>query len=424
MRFKRYIDQEVSSVTKYKLENGATIIVREEGTPGVVSMGCFLRMGSLYEEDSAAGLSNLLQALMLKGTKRLSSYQLARELESLGARTASSSGKELGRVSMITISENFESSLDLFLEIITTPLLSGEEFEKERQIAIEEIKRDKDQYLSRAFTLFQEAYYGRHPFRKNVLGYEETIGNTSLSDVVRYYQKFYTPSNLVFSFVGRVNIDRLSAVIDKATAGMDRRESPKPPEEIPRGEGNRDQREYRDSEAAWIVLGFPAPSLNDDRHAECQVLNAILGGSMNSRLFIELREKKALAYQVSAAYNSYVGPSFIAGYIGTNASRSEEAKNSLYEEMTKLIDEGVSSEEVTRSINYLVGSYMINSEMSSALARRYGRFEALGLGYKFGARYVKSLQKVTPEGVRRVASEFLKDPVTGSVLPKVLEPLM
>ena len=107
---------------------------------------------------------------MLKGTRRLDSYKLARGLETLGARTASSSGKELGRVSMITLSDNFRPSLELFLEIITEPLLDRAEFEKERQIAIEEIKRDNDQFLSRAFTLFQEAFYGTHPFSKNVLG--------------------------------------------------------------------------------------------------------------------------------------------------------------------------------------------------------------------------------------------------------------
>lgn len=422
MEFKHHIEQEIASIQRHKLDNGVTIILRREGTPGVVSIGCFLRMGSLYEEDESAGFSNLLQALMLKGTKRLDSYMLARELESLGARTASSSGKELGRISMITISDNLKPSLELFLEIITEPLLAGEEFEKEKQIAIEEIKRDKDQFLSRAFNLFQEAFYGTHPFRKNVLGYEETIGRAVLDDVVRFYKKFYTPKNLVFSVVGEADADELINIISKKTADMKRGEVLMPAFDT-KWSGQKDMmNEYRDSEAAWIVVGFPAPSLDDEQHAACQVLNAVLGGSMNSRLFIELREKKALAYQVSATYNCYIGPSFIAGYIGTSPEKFEEARNSLGQEMMRIASDGVSKEEVERSVNYLIGNYMINSELSSSLARRYGRFEALGLGYDFGGRYMEALTSASTESVQEVARRFLKEPITGSVLPKGLAP--
>jgi len=424
MKFDRYIEHEMSSVKRVKLENGATVLFCEEGSPGVVSIGCFLRMGSLYEEDETAGHSNLLQALMLKGTNKLKSYDLARELESLGARTASSSGKELGKTSMITITDNLDPSLELFMEIITDPLLDEEEFEKEKQIAIEEIKRDKDQFLSRAFTLFQELFYGEHPFHKNVLGYEMTISQAALGDIKSYYRRFYTPPNLVFSVVGSVDAGKLVNIIEKHTAGMERSGSPEHAAlpAIADREAGAISSEYRESEAAWIVVGFPAPSLDDDLHAACNVMSAVLGGSMNSRLFMELREKKALAYQVSATYNSYLGPSFIAGYIGTSADRSTEARSSLEDEMKKLAREGVSDDEVSRSINYLIGSYMINSELSSGLASRYGRFESLGVGYDFGARYIDALSRVKTVHVREVASNFLKESVTGAVLPKELEP--
>ncbi len=421
VRYQEYIDQEVSSIRRLKLDNGITVIVRPQGTPGVVAIGCFLRMGSLYEDDRSAGLSNLLQALMLKGTRRLDSSLLARELESLGARTASSSGKELGRASILTIEEHLEAALELFLEILTEPALNEEEFEKERQIAIEEIKRDRDQFLARAFTLFQESFYGTHPFRKHVLGSEETIGQVCLEDVRRFYRKFYVPSNMVFSVVGSVDADRITAAIEKHSGNLERGSLPRNLAGMDRENTDAERTEYRDSEAAWIVVGFPAPSLGDSRHPACQVLGAILGGSMSSRLFIELREKKALAYQVSATYNTYVGPSFIAGYIGTSPGRAREARDALIEEMTAIASGRVTREEVDSSINYLVGSYMINSELSSALTRRYGRFEALGVGYDFGSRYLAALSEVTPDKVVDVAREYLRLPVTGSVLPKDLQ---
>jgi predicted Zn-dependent peptidase len=421
MNYRDYIERERESTSRVLLASGATAIVGRGGIPGVVSIGCFLRMGSLYEGDKEAGLSNLLQALMLKGTKKLDSFKLAQALDGLGARTSSSAGKELGQISIVTIKENLEASLELFLDIITQPLFSEEEFEKERQIAIEEIKRDQDQFLTRAFTLFQEAFYGGHPFHKNVLGYEETVKSATLDDVKRCYEKYYVPSNLVYAIVGDIDVEKVLAGIDRRTALLGRKEPPGLPGGETRVPSSDLLAEYRESEAAWIVVGFPAPSLSDPRHAACQVLAAVLGGSMNSRLFIELREKKALAYQVSATYNNYVGPSFIAGYIGTSPSRYEEAKNALVQEMMRIATDGVSEEEVGRSINYLIGTYIINSEMSSALVRRYGRFEALGVGYDFGGRYLQALATVDPESVRALVAEFLRDPVTGAVLPAELQ---
>lgn len=416
MKYREYVERERKSTTRIVLDSGTSVVVRHGGTPGVVSIGCFLRMGSLYETDKEAGLSNLLQALMLKGTRRLDSFALAEELEGLGARTSSSAGKELGRLSLATISQNLEASLELFLEIITEPLFSREEFEKERQIAIEEIKRDKDQFLARAFTLFQEIFYGSHPFHKHVLGYEETVARLTLDDVRRHYERFYVPSNLVYAIVGDVDLERVLRIIDERTALLGRKEPPMSPMGLARASSRDIMTEFRESEAAWIVVGFPAPPLVDPRHPACQVLAAVLGGSMNSRLFIELRERRALAYQVSATYNTYMGPSFIAGYIGTSPSRYEEARTALAQEMMRIATDGVSEEEVGRSINFLIGTYIISSEMSSALVRRYGKFEALGVGYDFGARYIEALTDVSPEDVRTLAAEFLQDPVTGAVL--------
>jgi predicted Zn-dependent peptidase len=421
MDYRGYIKRERESTRRIVLDSGAVVIVGEGGIPGVAAIGCFLRMGSLYEDDTEAGLSNLLQALMLKGTRRLDSFNLARQLDELGARTSSSSGRELGRISLLTLTDNLESTLELFLEIITQPLFSEEEFEKERQIAVEEIKRDRDQFLSRAFTLFQEAFYGTHPFHKHVLGYEKTVESSTLNDVKRFYEKFYVPSNLVYAVVGDVDIEKVLGIIDARTSLLAGREAPSAPAGVERIPSSDLLTEYRESEAAWIVVGFPAPSLPDPKHAACQVLAAVLGGSMNSRLFMELREKKALAYQVSATYNSYVGPSFIAGYIGTSPSRYEEAKSALEAEMMRIAWDGVSEEEVGRSINYLIGTHIISSEMISALMRRYGKFEALGVGYDFGSRYIEALTAVNTEGIRSLAAEFLRGPVTGAILSTELQ---
>jgi predicted Zn-dependent peptidase len=225
----------------------------------------------------------------------------------------------------------------------------------------------------------------------------------------------------VYAVVGDVDIEKVLGIIDARTSLLAGREAPSSPAGVERIPSSDLLTEYRESEAAWIVVGFPAPSLPDPKHAACQVLAAVLGGSMNSRLFMELREKKALAYQVSATYNSYVGPSFIAGYIGTSPSRYEEAKSALEAEMMRIAWDGVSEEEVGRSINYLIGTHIISSEMISALMRRYGKFEALGVGYDFGSRYIEALTAVNTEGIRSLAAEFLRGPVTGAILSTELQ---
>ena len=187
------------------------------------------------------------------------------------------------------------------------------------------------------------------------------------------------------------------------------------------GSEHREVYEERDSSAAWIVLGYPAPSFGEEGYHEMQVVNAVLGGSMDSRLFSRLREKMGLAYQVSSVYRTYSGPSFLAAYIGTDPKRYREALRELTSEIEKIAVEEPRGKELERAKKYLKGVFLIGNETMSARAARRGKFEILGLGYDYGETYLKEIERVTAEGIREVAEKHFQTYALGAVVPKGLK---
>jgi len=187
------------------------------------------------------------------------------------------------------------------------------------------------------------------------------------------------------------------------------------------GKSPREEHEERDSSAAWIVLGYPAPSFLDDGYHEMLVINAVLGGSMDSRLFSQLREKKGLAYQVSSVYSACTGPSFLAGYMGTDPDRFDEAVRELTGEIGRIAKEESKGEELERTKEYLKGIFLIGGETTAARAARLGRFEILGLGYDYEETYLSGIEGVTPESLRAVAEKHFQEYALGAIVPKGLE---
>jgi len=172
-------------------------------------------------------------------------------------------------------------------------------------------------------------------------------------------------------------------------------------------------------EAAYLMHGFPAPSWRDLDYPAARVLDAILGGSMSSRLFIELREKQALGYQVSSIYSDQLDGSFLAGYIVTDPGRADQAARGLAEQFRRVVEEPVEEEEILAARRYLRGSYLIGAETNSAQAMRLGRHEAYGLGQDFGARWLTAIEAVTPEAIQALARRwFDREPTCAYVVPR------
>jgi predicted Zn-dependent peptidase len=402
---------------RHALSCGAVVLTRPLVANDIVVARALVPMGPLYESEGEAGLSALLQAVLTRGTQHHSASQMQDALADLGSEIDASTGNDLGSVSMRATAATWEPTLDLFLETLTEPALDPREVETEIEQTLGALEAREDQLMARATDLFRELFYGDHPYHKRVLGYSHTVAAFDREQVAAAGRRFYRPVPPIVVAVGRFDPEILLARLERAFGRTPL--VPPPPRPAPSEPKPGVRRLELDREAAYLVHGFPAPSWKDSDYPTARVLDAILGGSMSSRLFIELREKQALGYQVSSIYNDQLDGSFLAGYIVTDPGRADQAAAGLAEQFRRVVEEPVEEQEILAARRYLRGSYLIGAETNAAQAMRLGRHEAYGLGQDFGDRWLAAIEAVTPEAIQALARRwFDREPTCAYVVPR------
>ncbi|MGH7572290.1 MAG: M16 family metallopeptidase [Gemmatimonadota bacterium] len=402
---------------RHRLPGGTVVLARRLTANDIVAVRAFTPMGTLYETDEEAGVSNLMQSALIRGTASRSAHEIQEALAELGADLDSGCGRHLGSVSLQATAASWERALDLFLDVITQSVFPEAEVATEIELALGAIEAREDQLLTRALDLFREQFYAGHPFHKPVLGYRETVRALDRDRVVEAARRFYRPVPPVVAAAGRFDPERLLERLDEAFGEVPLEPREAMPEPAHPAGGTR--RLEVDREAAYLVYGFPAPDAMAAEYPAARMLDAVLGGSMSSRLFIELREKRSLAYQVSSYYDDQPGGGHLAGYIVTDPGRVDEAARGLEREFQRFVDEPVTDGELETARRYLRGSYLISAETNMAQAGRLARYEVDGLGQDFGDRWLAALQDVTADQVRAVARKhFTGEPTRAWVLPR------
>ncbi len=386
---------------RHRLPGGTVVLARPLTSNDIVAVRAFTPMGPLYEGDEEAGISNLLQSALVRGTTVRSAHELQEALAELGADLDSSCGRHLGSVSLQATAATLEQALELFLEVLTRPAFPGQEVTTEIELALGAIEAREDQLLARALDLFREQFYAGHPLHKPVLGYRDTLRALDRERVVEAARRFYRPVPPVLAAAGRFDPGRLLERLEEVFGDAPLQRPTRPPEQARPGGGDR--RLEVDREAAYLVYGFPAPDALDPDYPAARTLDAILGGSMSSRLFIELREKRSLAYQVSSYYDDQRGGGHLAAYIVTDPGRVDEAAGGLEREFQRFVDEPVTADELETARRYLRGTYLISAETNMAQAGRLARYEVDGLGQDFGDRWLAALEEVTVDQILDVA---------------------
>jgi len=408
-----------AGVTKKVLGNGITVLVKESTANDVVAVQLIVGMGAKFESDKEAGISRLLQQCMLKGTKARTAEQIANEIESVGGRINAGSTKEVGFVQLACTSEGLGKALDVFFDVISDPTFPIDEVNKEKALQIRRIKERKDQLFASTVDLVQETLYENHPFHKPGEGYEETVETLGRDQVLEAYKRFYRPENMIIAAVGNLDSKKFMKEVEKRLKRV-KAAGKKLTVELPAITlvEPRTKLNYKESSTAWIVVTYPAPGPSQNDYLPAQVLDSVLGGSMNSRLFTELRDKKGLGYQVGSFYAGYSRDAFVGAYIGTRPDQFEVAKDAILEEVGKLRSAGITDEELVNTKTYLRGAYIINLESNASQATSFGTNESFGIGYDFANRYLEGIGNVTKDDVLRVANTYFGTYALGSILPE------
>lgn len=372
-----------------------------------VSTGIFVCVGSRYEEASQAGVSHFIEHLLFKGTERRPTPQeISETIEGSGGALNASTEQELTVYSCKVAEPNFWESLDLLVDMLRNSRFEPEAIEKERTVVFEELNMINDYPDSKAAALIDEMLWPDHPLGRDVGGTRESVAGITREMMLDHMARYYAPSNIVISVAGNVShrdvVERLEKLCDGWQPGGPSTWTP-----VEHAQSAAQSRvAYRKTEQAHLSLAVPGLSLeHPDRYA-LDLLSVILGEGMSSRLFVELRETKGLAYDVHSGVAHFRDCGALVITAGVDPGHVYEAVQTILEQLGQLRD-GVPEKELEKARRLSTGRLMLRMEDTWAVAGWMGAQEAL-LGEILELdEVVERLDRITTDEVRRVANDLL-----------------
>ena len=395
-------------IQDYKLDNGVTVHVLPRRDVPVVAARAVLLGGQLVETESTTGLSAFLASMWLRGTRAHSAGEFAARVEALAADIDGFAGKNSCGVTLDCTREQFSPVLDLFAEALLTPGFELEEIERERRETLAALARREDRLSSRVFDLFSQTHYRAHPYRFPVAGTPETVARFERADLVAHQERLVQADNLVVSVVGDIDPDEAAAQVARrfgSLAGGAAVENRIAEVEAAPTEP-REAFELKDRAQAHLVLGFRGLTIDDPDREVIEVLSQLLAGQ-GGRLFLELRDKRGLAYTVSALNIEGVAPGFFAVYMGTSPEKYEEALGGIRAELHRIREMAPDPTELDRARRYLIGNHAIDQQRSSGRALQIALDSRYGLGPAADADYTERVAAVSGDDILRVAQRIL-----------------
>ena len=285
------------------------------------------------------------------------------------------------------------------------------------------IKSAKDIPLQQALEEYRDLLYKDTPYSISSKVLEKNIPNITRTDILEYYSKIFTPENLVISINGNINKEKTIQELNKIFSKKGNDESfdyTKHNNQITRITSPRTNiKNMPTTETAWIMLGWQTDGvLNEKDYATLQVIDAILGTGMSSRLFKDLREQEGLAYQLGTSFSPNILRGSFMLYIGTNPATLDKAKKGLFDEITRLKTEYVGDKELKDAKEKLLGNYVIGLETNLDKASNTGWYEASTRGYEFKDKYEALINGVTDSDIIEAANRYFTENYIMSIVTK------
>jgi predicted Zn-dependent peptidase len=399
--------QQTDGLRQTRLPNGLTVIVRENAVAPVVALSLQVRMGTRWETVDTAGISNFLMAVMVKGTTRRSGADLAEAVAGLGGKISAQGEVDYSEIRASSLARFWRELLGLTAELALQPRLAPEEVDRERDWLLSRIQRRADNAPARAFDEFYALLYLPHPYGLSTLGTPDSLKRIDHAAIVARYREFFRPERMVLTISGQVRSDEALAEVQRLFGGLPPGGGAGEPSNPPAAPAGRRRVIEQEAQQTQILVGGLAPALDRPDHAAVKVLSTILGGGMAGRLFVELRDKRALAYTATTFYEPVKEPGALVLYLGTTPENAAQAEQALLAEVARVQREPVSDDELHRAKRFLLGRYAMDRRTNERQAwyLAFYEVERTGVGYPDG--YRRAVEAVTAADVRRAAQAYL-----------------
>ncbi|GCE18223.1 M16 family metallopeptidase [Dictyobacter kobayashii] len=348
----------------HKLPNGIELIGQYMPSLSSISFGFQLDAAVVHEPEDKQGLAHLFEYMLFQGTKTKDARALNEAFESLGARKGASTSLETAMVWGQIVNTKFDATLDLFHDILLNPTFPSSELDQMRNLVLQEIRRRDDEPMSRIFELVRANFYKGTALSRLVLGTDEQVRQIKRQDLRNFWQARYQPNNVLFSIAGRFDWEHVVERMQELFGNWQGEAAPSP-EQTPAPQQSISL-EFREGKQEHIGMMVPFPNYTDPDYYAAMVAAEVLGGSMASRLFVEVREKRGLVYSVSAglAGNKHIGA--LRVYAGTTPEQGRECLQVIISELRKLEQDGITADELERAKVQLKSENVMRGEGSGA----------------------------------------------------------
>ena len=362
-------------ITSKVLSNGVQIVMEEMPQVQSVAMGVWVRTGAVNETEKYAGISHFVEHMMFKGTENRTARQIAGDIDRIGGQINAFTGKEATCYYVKCTAGNFFRAADVIVDMLENSRFDKIEMDRERFVIYEEIKMTRDQPDDLAHDTLVGKVFRGDTLGHSVIGTPTCLKQVTRNVIRRYVSDQYVRESMVVSIAGRFDPEKVIAYFESAFQSFKQK---KPKTRYIEGDGKPACRVLvRDIQQSHLCLGCKSIALNDKRSYAFQILNNILGGSMSSRLFQNVREQKGLAYTVFSSQGSFSKSGIFEIYAGVSHDRVRAAVEAIREELELLRDGTISQDELDSSREQMKSGYVFSQESTSARMIANGKNQLL-----------------------------------------------
>jgi len=400
-------------IKKHTLSNGLRIIIEEIPTVRSVAMGIWVGTGSRYENSDNNGISHFIEHMFFKGTETRSAQDIAEIFDSIGGNVNAFTAKEYTCYYAKVLDEHVEIGLDVLADMFFHSTFVQEELNREKKVVIEEIKMYEDTPDDQIHDLIATASFKQNPLGYSILGTEKVLHSLTRDNIQDYIAQKYNIENTIITIAGNVPANMME-IVEKYFQSF-QNHGPKN-QLVSAGFAAEEMIKTKQTEQAHIAFALPGLSLSDSNLYSLILLNNVIGGSMSSRLFQEVREKRGLAYSVFSYHSAFQDTGLFTIYAGTAPRQVEEVVEIIQEILYDIKNNGITEKEIKKGKEQLKGNLMLSLESTNSRMNRLGKNELL-LGKQVTLDEVlERINKVDMQSIDQVIKHTFHHPFSFSMI--------
>ena len=407
---------EHDGTSKYIIDNQSTLLVNSHKNNDIIAMTIIAKGGEFLEKIPGEG--TLAAGVMLKGTQKYSSQELAQLMEENGIEISPVCDEDYFMVNVLTTTAQLDLTLEILDEILNNATFDDYEIEKKRSELLNRIRQQRDVPMNIAMENFKTNIFENSVYSHTNKVLEKTLPSVTRENITEYYNKALDSKNIIISVNGNVDADKLVTAFGSMFEDRKQPVFDYSKQKVTKLTAKKDiTKDIKDLKTAWLFLGWQTSGSRDKKDfVTLKVINTMLGSGLSSRLYKNLREQDGLAYQLGSAYSPNILGGYFVTFIGTNPDTLDYSLNKINHEMMRLRMEFVSDSELKDAQERLKGGFILALETNSEKASTTGIFEAMGFGYDFLPQYIKMIDEVTASDIIMVSNKYFNDIYVKSVV--------